>query len=167
MKSFAAVSAFALVILASTWPSVAQQVDASREQAIETEVTAVIDQYSQWIQSNRPDLIAERTYLSPWVAVTPSGTFVLASVDSGREFWEGVLKPLFAAGYTRSEWLVRNVCVLSETGAVVSGHFVRYRKDGSVLGEGGGTYTLARTSDGWRIVAIVSHSPAKVLQCSK
>ena len=47
----------------------------------------------------------------------------------------------------------RNICILSATAAIVSGRGVRSRKDGSVFGEYGWTYTLVKTGDGWRICA--------------
>ena len=43
---------------------------------------------------------------------------------------------------------------------------VRSRKDGSVFGEYGWTYTLVKTTDGWRIVSIVGHDPALAVTCS-
>ena len=158
---------FALLALVSTCPSLAQEVDAARERTIKDEVNSFIDQYTQWFQQDRPDLIAERVYLSPSVRVTPTGPAVMASVDSIRRTWEGILEPLLADGYERSEWSTRHICVLNESAALVSGHFVRYRKDGSVIGEYGATYTLVKANDGWRIITVITHSTTRVLRCTK
>jgi hypothetical protein len=146
---------------------VAQEVDAAQERTIKAEVNSFIDQYTQWFEEHRTDLIAQKVYLSPSVRVTPTGPTVMASVESIGRTWEGILEPLIADGYTRSEWPARNICVLNESAAVVSAHFVRYRKDGSVIGDYGATYTLVKGSDGWRIVSVVTHTAARVLQCTK
>jgi NTF2-like protein (DUF6841) len=95
------------------------------------------------------------------------GPMVMASVAEIKQKWEGLLQPLVADGYAKSEWPTRNICILNDATAIVSGHFVRYRKNGSVIGEYGVTFTLARTGDGWRITAVIPHEPDRVLQCAK
>ena len=60
-----------------------------------------------------------------------------------------------------------HISVFSEHAATVSGRYVRYRKDGSVIAEFGGTYSFAKMSDGWRIVSIMWHDPTKVFELSK
>jgi hypothetical protein len=42
---------------------------------------------------------------------------------------------------------------------------VRSRKDGSVFGEYGWTYTLVKTGDGWRITTIYGHDPSLAVTC--
>ena len=156
--------AIGLTAATSLW---AQQLNAAREEAIKVTVNAAMDQYNAWFVAGRADLIAEHTYLTPSVRMDETGLSVLSSKDDIRRLFESSLQSLAADGYATSEWPVRNVCVLSESSAIVSGRYMRYRKDGSVIGEYGGTYTFAKASDGWRIASFTRHDPATVIRCSR
>jgi hypothetical protein len=157
----------ALAMILSAAPGFTQQITASRETTIKAEINVFLDQYTRWFEADRADLIAERVYLAPSVRLDATGLILMASVDEIKRRWEGLLQPLIADGYTKSEWPTRNICILNDATAIVSGHFVRYRKNGSVIGEYGVTYTLTRTGDGWRITAVIPHEPGRVLQCAK
>ena len=167
MRSSTHVAFVTLAMLLSVTPVLSQQIGANREATIKAEVNAFLDQYTRWFEADRPDLIAEKVFLSPSMRFDATGLYVMASVDQIKQRWEDLLKPLVADGYARSEWPIRNVCVLNDATAMVSGRFVRYRKDGSVIGEYGVTYTLGQTGDGWRITAVISHEPGRVLQCAR
>ncbi len=150
---------------AGTTSIAAEELSAEREQAIKLALNAAMDQYVAWFAAGRADLIAERSYLSPSVRLEQSGPSVLASPDDIKKRFEATLTPLIADGYAKSEWPLRNICVLSEAAAIVSGRYVRYRKDGRVMGEYGATYMFAKTDDGWRIVAFTPHDPSRVFRC--
>jgi hypothetical protein len=55
--------------------------------------------------------------------------------------------------------------VLTPTSAIASGEFIRYRKDGSVLSRHGNAYVFSKGPDGWRVVGMLSHDPAKPIRC--
>jgi hypothetical protein len=86
--------------------------------------------------------------------------------DEVKTFFEGTFRPLMADGYAKSEWPTRNTCVVNEAAAIVSGRYIRYRKNGSVIRESGATYLFAKTPDGWHIVSTISHDPHKLVLCS-
>jgi hypothetical protein len=147
-------------------PVTAQQLSADRERTIKTEVKAAFDQYYAWFSAGRSDLVAERAYQAPSLFLAPTGPDVRSSSAAVRARFEAVLKPLIADGYVRSEMPHPSICVLNESTATVSGRYIRYRKDGSVMGELGGIYIFTKTTGGWRIVALINHDPSKVLGCS-
>jgi hypothetical protein len=147
-------------------PVTAQQRSADRERTIKTEVKAAFDQYYAWFSDGRSDLVAERAYQAPSLFLSPAGPDVRLSSDAVRARFDAVLKPLIADGYGRSEMPNPSICVLNENTATVSGRYIRYRKDGSVMGELGGIYIFTKTTGSWRIVALINHDPSKALGCS-
>lgn len=144
----------------------AQEAPAQRERAAGA-VNALMDQYTAWFASGNADAIANSVYRAPVLWLADDGVAVLRSSDELRQRFELGMRFLATEGYARSEWPVRNTCVLGENAAVVSGRFIRYRKDGTRIGEYGGTYTLAKTPDGWRIVSIALHSADRVIRCAE
>jgi SnoaL-like domain len=144
----------------------AQQLSASREQTLRAEVKAALDQYYAWFSAGRWDLVAQRAYQAPALFLGLKGLDVRLSEEAVTARFEALLKPLIADGYARSEIPSPRICVLSETAATVSGRYIRYRKDGSIMGEFGATYIFARTRDGWRMVALINHDADKGLGCT-
>ena len=53
---------------------------------------------------------------------------------------------------------------LADDAVVASSAWTRYTADGEVFEELGTTYLLHRTDDGWRIVALVLHDPATIIE---
>ena len=49
---------------------------------------------------------------------------------------------LLAEGFGHSVWEAPAVCILNPSTVIVSGSFSRYRADGTLLAETGGTYVL-------------------------
>lgn len=147
-------------------PVSAQQVAVDRDQLIRSDVKRAFDQYLAWFAAGRSDLIAERAYDVPTLLLFADGLDVLASREMVNARFETILKRLIADGYVKSEMPSPTICVLSESAAILSGRYVRYRKDGSVMGEYGGTYIFTKTAAGWRMVSQIVHDPSKVLSCS-
>jgi hypothetical protein len=147
-------------------PVTAQQRSAERERTIRAEVKAAFDQYYTWFSDGRSDLVAERAYQAPSLFLAPAGPDVRSSNDAIRARFDAVLKPLIADGYSRSEMPNPSICVLNESTATVSGRYIRYRKDGSVMAQLGGIYIFTKAAGSWRIVALINHEPNKVLGCS-
>ena len=144
----------------------AQESTAQRERAAGA-VNALMDQYTAWFASGNAEAIASSVYRAPVLWLADNEVTVLRSPEDVRQRFELGVRFLAAEGYARSEWPVRNTCVLGENAAVVSGRFIRYKSDGTRIGEYGGTYTLAKTPDGWRIVSIALHAPDRVIRCAE
>lgn len=132
--------------------------------AIQAEVRATWDEYLRALSAGRADTIADRVYLAPSLYIAATGMEVSKTPADVRAHFETLIKAL-DPDYQRSETKFANICVLNDTAAVLSGQFIRYRKDGSVLSELAGTYVLAKTAEGWRIVTQMGHSPDRILKC--
>jgi hypothetical protein len=153
----------ALVFLLPGPTAVAQQTR-SRDTA-KAEVRAAWDEYMRAFSSRRADLIADRSYTAPSASLSVGGvTFSMTAADVKSRF-ESSIGTLAARNYARSETRSANVCILNDGAAILSGTFVRYLNDGSVMSEIAGTYLFTRTPPGWRIVAQVSHTAKEVVKC--
>jgi hypothetical protein len=146
--------------------SVVSQQTASRD-AAKAEIRAVWDDYIRSFSARRADLIAERSYTVPSASLPGSGvTFFMTPADVKTRF-ESTIGALVAKNYERSDTRTANVCILNDGAAILSGTFVRYLKDGSVMSEIAGTYLFAKTAPGWRIMAQISHSSDRVVKCGE
>jgi len=146
----------------------AQHDKAAREATLRSEVKAAFDRYYEWFSAGRTDLIAENAYNAPAFFLGVDGPDVRITREDVKKRFDTQRKALNAQGYLRSEMLKPTICVLNENAAIVSGRYLRYRKDGSVLGEFGATYIMARMKDGWRVVTLINHTNAnKIVTCSK
>lgn len=153
-----------MVLCLGAGPVAAQQLSADRESSIKADVSRAFDEYLRWFVEDRPDLVARRIR-TPWLRLQPTGPITI-SMDSQVETWfEDTLRPLVADGYERSEWPVLRICVLNESTAILSGKYIRYRKDGSAMGEHGTSYVFARSDADWQIVATIPHDPEKMVAC--
>ena len=139
-----------------------QTLDGAERQAIRDEVDAFFDQYYAWYSAGAADEIARHAYNVPYLR--GDGT-ALSTSDEVRQWVAEAWARLDAQGYGRSDMPDRNICVLSEGAAIVSGRGLRFRKDGGLFGEYGWTYSVVRTPDGWRIVSIFGHDPAQAVRC--
>jgi hypothetical protein len=135
------------------------------EETTRAEVQAAFDQYYAWFSAARADLVAERVYQAPIHFLLPSGLLVAPSQDAMRTELEAMFKPMVADGYAKTEMSSPTISVLNESAAIVSGRYVRYRRDGSVMGTFGGSYIFAKTADSWRIVSFISHDANKTVRC--
>jgi len=152
-----------VALLAMETPVGAQPLDASTRQALRAELDTFFDQYYAWYSVGAADEISRHAYNVPYLQGDGSA---LGTQDEVRQWVADAWARLDAQGYGGSDMPDRNICVLGVSAAIVSGRGVRSRKDGSVFGEYGWTYTLVKTTDGWRIVSIVGHDPALAVTCS-
>jgi len=140
----------------------AQQQAAVDEQALKREVNAFMDQYWSLWSSGQIDQLVERIY-HPMGQLSNTGH---ASIEQLKQNFPATRKTLLAGNYGRSNMPVRNICILGNSVAVVSGKGIRYLQNGDVMAEFGWTYTLLKGQNGWKMVAIYSHDPKKALVCS-
>ena len=152
-----------VALLALETPAGAQPLDASTRQALRAELDTFFDQYYAWYSVGAADEISRHAYNVPYLQGDGSA---LGTQDEVRQWVADAWARLDAQGYAGSDMPDRNICVLGASAAIVSGRGVRSRKDGSVFGEYGWTYTLVKTADGWRIVSIVGHDTALAVTCS-
>jgi hypothetical protein len=137
----------------------------SSRAAVKADIRAAWDQYIRDFSARRADLIAERSYTAPSASLAGAGVvFSMTPADVKARF-ESSISTLVAKNYERSDTRTANICILNDGAAILSGTFVRYLKDGSVMSEIAGTYLFAKTAPGWRIVAQVGHSADRVMTC--
>jgi hypothetical protein len=155
-----------LVVLAVTASSskVDSQQTSSRD-AMKAEVRAAWDDYIRSFSSRRADLIAERSYTAPSASLAGGGVVFSMTPSDVKARFESTIGALVAQDYERSDTRTANVCILNDGAAILSGTFVRYLKNDSVMSEIAGTYLFARTAPGWRIVAQISHTADRVVKC--
>jgi hypothetical protein len=158
-RTVATLGICAAVLGLTAW---AQPLDEAARQDVQDELNAFFDQYYEWYSAGSADEISRHAYNVPYQL--GNGT-ALATRAEVRQWVEDAYTRLDAQGYGRSAMPDRNICVLSSGAAMVSGRGVRYRTDGSELGEYGWTYTVVRTDEGWRIVSIFGHDPGVAVRC--
>jgi hypothetical protein len=153
-----------MVLCLGAGPIAAQQLSADQESTIKADVSRAFDEYLRWFMEGRPELVAQRIRI-PWQRLQPTGPITISMDSEVKAWFEDTLRPLVAEGYARSEWPVRRICVLNASTAILSGKYIRYRKDGSVIGEYGTSYVFARSGAEWQIVATIPHDPQKLVVC--
>jgi hypothetical protein len=139
----------------------------SQNDAVAAEVAAALKEYHRLFSSKQAGAMAERGYGQPLVTLGRN-TYTVLQTKKDVEAWAGALVTrLGAEGWDRSEMPSPSICVLTPTSAIASGEFLRYRKDGSVLARLGTAYVFSKTAEGWRVVGMLSHDPAKPLRCDR
>lgn len=162
MKPKIIIQGLAIVLILSVTVS-AQTITPEKEKQLAREVSEFFDRYNEWFGSGRTHLIAERALSSPSIRLVSSGMIAMVTAEDIKKNFEAIRKPLLDDGYVRSEWVERNIRVMNDSAVVVSGSFVRYRKDGTKLGHFASTYFLGKNTDGWRIVAMAGHDVSRVI----
>ena len=151
--------AFALLTVET--PAEAQSLDEASREAVRAELDAFFDQYYAWYSVGAADEVSRGAYNVPFFR----GGNVLGTREEVRQSVAEAWARLDAQGYVGSDMPDRNICVLSDSAAIVSGRGIRRHRDGGLLGEYGWTYTLVMTADGWRILTIAGHDPAVAVRC--
>src|ERR1043165_9405291 len=140
----------------------AQTVAPADEQKLKAEVNAFMDQYWSLWSAGKIDELEKQIY-HPMGQLSNNGHASIAQLEAN---FPATRKSLVDRGYDHSNMPKRNICILSPTVAVISGCGIRYLKENKVMAEFGWTYTLIKGADGWKMVSIYSHDPAKALTCT-
>ena len=151
--------AAALLIVGT--PAEGQTLDAAAREAVRAELDAFFDQYYAWYSVGAADEVSRHAYNVPFFR----GGSALGTREEVRQSVADAYARLDAQGYAGSDMPDRNICVLSDSAAVVSGRGIRRHREGGLLGEYGWTYTVVMTDDGWRILTIAGHDPAVAVRC--
>lgn len=122
---------------------------------LRAELTTALERYVAAFSEGRADFIADSVYTAPAYFFGADDVQVRMTSADVRERFEQMMAPLPAQGYDRSEILGSDVCILSDTAALVTLDFARVRADGSVMSEGTAIYFYAKTPLGWRINASI------------
>jgi hypothetical protein len=158
------IAAVALLVLHVAASSSAQNLTYDRD-AVAREVAAALKEYHRIFSSKRADDMAKRGYAAPLMSLGRENYTVWATPRDVEAWASSFVANLQTQGWDRSEMPSPSICVLTPTSAIASGEFVRYRRDGSVLSRHGTGYVFSKGTEGWRVVAMLSHDPAKPLRC--
>jgi hypothetical protein len=110
---------------------------------------------------NRHDLTGlERMYAVPTTTLRPDGSLHVLTNDAAiRDFYAGALRGYEAEGYATCALIDVATSPAGGRAALAQGTWVMRRPDGSEIRRWRQTYSLALSSDGWRIFASIVHAP--------
>ncbi|MBI2801573.1 MAG: DUF4440 domain-containing protein [Gammaproteobacteria bacterium] len=103
-------------------------------------------------------------YRLPCQMITSHGVSVATTDAEFEAFFQPLMETLRCNDFGRSELREIHVRVQADNIAIVSTHWVRYRKNGSELEQLGATYTMTKSAGEWRIVSLMAHEPAAMLR---
>jgi NTF2-like protein (DUF6841) len=143
------------------------QTGAAQNDAVAQEVAAALKEYHRLFSSKDANAMADRGYGAPLTSLGRDTYTVMQSRQEVEVWAKSFVTRLAEQGWDRSDMPSPSICVLTLTSAIASGEFVRYRKDGSVLSRLGTAYVFSKGASGWRVVAMLSHDPAKPIRCDR
>ena len=100
---------------------------------------------------------------TPGLLITPSGTFAVQSQEVFEPAMGAIMDELRNRGYTRSEFRLNGIKVLSNTAASASGMVTRFKQGDQELERAGLSYLFYIGVDGWRIAVILLHDSDRSL----
>lgn len=133
--------------------------------AIRTEVQVALEEYVEAFSQGRAGFIADSVYTAPAYFLGGASVDVRMTPVEVEDRFQAMIDPLVAAGYDRSDIRSSDVCVLSDSSALIRLGFARIHSDGSVMLEGAAMYLYIRTAEGWRIIASIG-SAARFGDCT-
>jgi ketosteroid isomerase-like protein len=122
---------------------------------------AVVTTYGEYFRAFQA-LDAERVlpyYHLPCLFLSPRGVTLVTTPTEGRALLTGMMGGLAAHGYAKSEWADLEIKPLSGDLALLSTRVRRLTARGDEMERFGATYTLRKTTDGWKIVVLAIHDP--------
>jgi hypothetical protein len=142
---------FLLLLLAMTFPALAQDTPTFDAKGAEKEVMAVLDAFMTAF-NHRDAAAEERTYHFPHYRLASGNMRVL---DAAGPQTQAVLNTTYKnftdSGWDHSAWSRRKIVHLSADKAHVDTQFTRYRKDGSVIGAFDSLYVVTKENGRWGI----------------
>jgi ketosteroid isomerase-like protein len=119
--------------------------------------------YFTVFQMGNPRAITPYYHL-PSVFISPAGTFVLAGQQEAEQFFERLIYGLRSRGYARSVLTTVQVKQLADDLALVNARGERYTREGDLLEQLSGLYTMRKVDGTWRIATATMFDPERPLQ---
>lgn len=133
--------------------------------AEEQEVLAAMRSYFTAYAEKDVEWLEEEMFTTPYIGFSADGPAPELTQEARSARVERVIGSLDEEGWAGGEYLDPSVCIINPSTAFVSGAYNRYRADGSVLNEHGGTYFFVRSEGRWRMVAYAPHDVGLRLEC--
>jgi ketosteroid isomerase-like protein len=100
-------------------------------------------------------------YHIPAAYLSPTGTFVLTSVQDAEQFFERLIYGLRSRSHARSVLTSVQVKLLADDLALVNARGDRYTKDGNLCERMSSVYTMRQTDGTWRIATATNYDPER------
>lgn len=167
MKLFSGITAIVLGIvtfffypsLASTGGEIKTH-DKSKE-----EILNVFEDYIHYFMAGEANNIANKIFNAPVYVLSDNQNIILQTPMDVEKHYQKALSRLFSMGYSHSDILFLNVCVLNPSSALVNAGFIRRREDGTELMRRAGTFTFHKGDSGWRAVSVIGQSTHHQVLC--
>ena len=121
---------------------------------VEDATQLLSDYYRDFSTLNSPDIVPY--FHEPCLFVSSQGVMSTPTYNEVSEIFTILAEGLRAKGYGRSELILKDARLLSDSAVLVIGVAVRYKTDGDELERVGVNYLLHKNTD-WKIAVTVIH----------
>ena len=132
---------------------------------VKKDASAAVQKYYQFFRDKNMKGLQKESFYVPWILLTGKGPQNNLTDEQSLAGFEASLKGLLESVWGKSIFTIENVCVLSQSAAIVSGYNTRYKTDDSVMSVGGVAYILSKNDAGWKIVSYSGTQKGKVVRC--
>lgn len=102
----------------------------------------------------------------PCMFTTPFGIFVFSTAAEVDGFWRPRFDDLRSQDFGHTERSEASIKILTDDTGIASSVATRFSKDGTQMERRGAAFTVRKTDEGWKIAALIHHSPDTVIQMS-
>ena len=153
---------FLFLVLALSPLTVTADID---ENSVLREVQEFYSGYVAAYTSQEADVLADNFLIAPVYFRNFEDVVFLSSRKEVVVYLGSVFSKMTDQDYESSEILASNVCILTDTSAIVSVAFRRYNSSGDVILESGASYSLFKFADRWRFTMLSTHPPENLVSC--
>jgi limonene-1,2-epoxide hydrolase len=129
----------------------------------EQEVDQLFDDYFRDFGNLDLEAIVGYFHL-PCMFTTQVGVFVFTTTAEVDAFWRPRFDDLKSQDFGHTERGEASIKVLAEDTAIASSLATRFNKEGKQMERRGAAFTVRKTDDGWKIVALIHHSPDNIIK---
>jgi len=134
-------------------------------EGVEAEISNYYAEYLSAFSNQDIDRIADNYFVPPINIRNGSETLFFQTRSSVIDYFKSVFENLSGESYARSESMGTNICVLTDTTAIVSTGFRRFGSDGSIIFESAATYFLTKREGSWRFTNSSTHGVDRIISC--
>ena len=129
----------------------------------EQEVDQLFDDYFRDFGNLDLEAIVGYFHL-PCMFTTQVGVFVFTTTAEVDAFWRPRFDDLKSQDFGHTERGEASIKVLADDTAIASSLATRFNKEGKQMERRGADFTVRKTDDCWKIVALIHHSPDNIIK---
>ena len=129
----------------------------------EQEVDQLFDDYFRDFGNLDLEAIVGYFHL-PCMFTTQVGVFLFTTTAEVDAFWRPRFDDLRSQDFGHTERGEASIKVLTDDTAIASSLATRFNKEGKQMERRGAAFTVRKTDDGWKIVALIHHSPDNIIK---